>query len=309
MASSATTSSRDDETTSPPPSSRTTPDRKKTFEENIASMREGTRLYLSNDFAAAETLFRRGAEDAASSFSALASSSSATPPPSSSSSSSVGAEEEEGEESVDRSDALLGDSSIDLRGAFALQYAIVGLLRGVASMENDQLDECLVRLWDADSLASSDVDWVGKSVVRGTCHLVAGVVECLRKEPVRGAYHVATSWRWLRSMRSEALEYRGVGAEVVRSAALLALGAFALVLSLLPDALVKVASWSTGFEIDREAGTDMLRTCQSEGGVYAPIAALGWIAFVSRRHQGVFGGNSNRRRACKMRGEVDVGEA
>ena len=55
--------------------------------------------------------------------------------------------------------------TVDLRGAFTLQYAIVGLLRGVASMEENQLDTSLARLWEADALAARDVPWVGRKVV------------------------------------------------------------------------------------------------------------------------------------------------
>lgn len=69
-------------------------------------------------------------------------------------------------------------------------------------------------------------------------------------------------------------QYEGTGAALVRSAAQLALGAFALILSLLPPHLVRAASWGTGFEIDRASGLAMLQACQDEGGIYAPIAAL-----------------------------------
>jgi len=50
----------------------------------------------------------------------------------------------------------------DMRGAFALQYALVSVIKGVASLANDQLDECLKRLWFAEELSSEDQDWVGK---------------------------------------------------------------------------------------------------------------------------------------------------
>ena len=78
----------------------------------------------------------------------------------------------------------------------------------------------------------------------------------------------------IRYLRSEALEYRGIGSSVVRSAAQLALGVFAIILAMLPPTMVRAASWSTGFEIDREAGLAMLRDCQTEAGVFAPVSAL-----------------------------------
>ena len=228
------------------------------WEEDVAAMRRGTCLYLSNDLAAAEELFSRGMaghEQASRKDEAVA---------------------VEGSEESSADDDIL---KRDTRGAYALQYAIVGLMRGAGSLANDQLEECLNRLWEADRLAALDTAWVGRNVVRGTCTLAAGLVLCMQREVVRGVWNIVRSWQWLRHLRRDALEYDGVGREIVRSAALMSLGAFALILSLLPQHLVRAASWSTGFEIDRASGLSMLRVCQQEGGIYAPIAALAWLVF------------------------------
>ena len=80
-------------------------------------MREGTRLYLTNDFRSAETLFHRGMHSDL---------------PTSGATMAEGIDN--GSDDAGEREVVEG-SSIDLRGAFALQYAIVGLLRGVASME------------------------------------------------------------------------------------------------------------------------------------------------------------------------------
>ena len=88
---------------------------------------------------------------------------------------------------------------------------------------------------EADRLAALDTNWVGRKVVRGCCTLVAGLVQCLQRDVIRGVWHIVRSWQWLKALRTEALEYDGVGREIVRSAALMTLGAFALVLSLLPQ--------------------------------------------------------------------------
>ena len=238
-------------------------DAKRHWEEDVAAMREGTRLYLSNEFSKAEELFQRGMVGRGESAMAVKSSKANEEP----------AEEDSAPADCDRIELR------DTRGAFALQYAIVGLMRGVASLAADQLDECQRRLWEADALAALDTSWVGRKVVRGMCTLVAGLVQCLQREPVRGVWNIVRSWQWLRHLKTEALEYNGIGHEIVRSSALMSLGAFALILSLLPQHLIRAASWSTGFEIDRAAGLEMLRTCQREGGIYAPVAALGWLAF------------------------------
>jgi len=231
------------------------------WEADICTVREAWSHFLQNDFATAESLFRRGMGEATAAAAAV----------------EVAAEPDAEEDDEAPSDDRV--ERRDTRGAFALQYALVGLLRGVSTLSDEQLPECKSRLWHADALASLDTDWVGKRVVRGVCTLCAGIVHCLQREPVRGVFHILRSWRWLRSLKTEALEYRGVGCEVVRSSALLGLGGFALVLSLLPPHLVRAAAYTTGFEVDRAAGLAMLRTCVREGGIYAPVAALGWLAF------------------------------
>ena len=58
------------------------------------------------------------------------------------------------------------------------------------------------------------------------------------------------------------------------------LGAFALILSMLPPQLVRAAAFASGFEVSRDAGIQMLRTCADEDGLYAPIAALMLMSFV-----------------------------
>lgn len=230
------------------------------WDASMAAIEEGTRLYLTNDFVKAEQVFRAGMGGTGVN-------------------ASSGAGQEENDE--DEPDQGVSDdlAARDVRGAFALNYAMVHLLRGVASLSNDQLDECLSRLWEADRLASLDTNWVGKKIIRGVCTLCAGIVLCLQHNLVRGVYNILRSWQWIRYLRSEALEFDGVGASVVRSAAQLALGVFALILSLLPPHLIRAASWTTGFEIDREAGLELLRACQRDQGLFAPIAALGLLSF------------------------------
>ena len=133
------------------------------WEATVAKLREGTRLYLTNDFSAAETLFKEG----------MGVEAPAAPV-------AIGDDEneEDNDAAEEENDSL---EARDVRGAFALQYAIVGLMKGVASLANDQLDECLARLWEADRLAALDTPWVGKKVVRGVCTLCAGIVQCLQQ--------------------------------------------------------------------------------------------------------------------------------
>ena len=131
------------------------------WEADIRTVREAWSHFLQNDFATAESLFRRGMGEATSAAAAV----------------EVAAEPDAEEDDEAPSDDRV--ERRDTRGAFALQYALVGLLRGVSTLSDEQLPECKSRLWHADALASLDTDWVGKRVVRGVCTLCAGIVHCL----------------------------------------------------------------------------------------------------------------------------------
>ncbi len=167
----------------------------------------------------------------------------------------------------------------DIRGSFALVYALVSLMKGIATFSDDTLKECAVRLREADSLAAQDVNWAGKKVVRGVCTLEMGVIEFLERSIYKGLYHVVKSWGWIRTLKTEALVYEGKERLVVRSAAQFTLGAFYLLIGLLPPAGAKWASWLSGFPGDRHEGLKMIRGAWQEGGLMAPWAALTLISY------------------------------
>lgn len=214
------------------------------WKEDMAKMQMGTTMLFTNDFGGAESVFSSGMRNK-------------------------------------RDSALLKKfkNARDLRGAFALQYALVSVIKGVASLANDQLDECLQRLWYAEQLAAEDSDWLGKSVVRGICTLVGGVVQCLQRSFVSGVFNVIKSWVWIKVLQTQAMNYEGKEREVVRSCALLTLGIFNILLSLLPTSMLKAATLLSGFAGDRDVGLDMLKDCWNEEGLFAPWAALVWVAY------------------------------
>mmetsp|Transcript_17324 Transcript_17324/g.40367 ORF Transcript_17324/g.40367 Transcript_17324/m.40367 type:complete len:701 (-) Transcript_17324:141-2243(-) len=167
----------------------------------------------------------------------------------------------------------------DLRGCFAFARALISLINGLASMEDGQLQLVLDRVWAADALVVLDSDWAGRTVLRGLCLLVAGLVEVMQGAATRGIWHILRSWLWLRSLESEALNFEGHESNVVRSTALLALGVFNLLVSMLPPQAMRTATWITGFKGGRETALLQLRMCWSEGGIQAPFAALVLIGF------------------------------
>ena len=225
----------------------------------------------------------------------------------------------------------------DLRGAFALCHALTSVIKGVASLANDQLDECLQRCWRvrapwrmAQSFAFNrrvqryfrahvlphrrGVVWLwgllsGGRVggtrqemggpeyrtplhapvhkkactvsvllvlqVRGVCTLMAGVVQLLQHSFPKGVWNVLRSWGWIKCC-NDAINYQGKEAEVVRSSALLTLGVFNLLISLLPASLMRAAAWVSGLSGQREAALAMLKTCCEEDGLLAPFGGLIW---------------------------------
>ena len=51
-----------------------------------------------------------------------------------------------------------------MRGPFALLRALTALLTGLASFENDQIQDCLERLLAAEAVAGLDKrEWVGRT--------------------------------------------------------------------------------------------------------------------------------------------------
>jgi len=162
----------------------------------------------------------------------------------------------------------------DLRGGFAFVEAVFALIHGLASLQNDQLDIVLKRVWAADERLKQDGDWVGKTILRGFCLLVAGVVELMQMRIPSGTWHILRSWLWLSCLESDALNFQGHERSCVRSTALLALGVFNLLSSLLPPTAMKAATWVTGFSGGMDTAMQQLRDCWAEEGIMAPFAGL-----------------------------------
>ena len=90
---------------------------------------------------------------------------------------------------------------------------------------------------------------------------------------------MARSWFWIKRLQGDALDFRGPEREIIRSVALMTLGGFNLVLSVLPPSLKRAASFLSGFDGDRDGGLEMMMTCWREGGLLAPWAAISWVHY------------------------------
>ena len=77
---------------------------------------------------------------------------------------------------------------------------------------------CKARVWRAERLASKTEQWIGSDILRGTCYLVAGIIQMQIGEGPRGAKNVLHSWVWLRKVNRDVLDYKGVEREAVRCA-------------------------------------------------------------------------------------------
>ncbi|KAF4656277.1 hypothetical protein FOZ61_007057 [Perkinsus olseni] len=163
----------------------------------------------------------------------------------------------------------------DLRPAYAFQWALASLLDGLASFANDQLDDCLSRVWLTEKLAAESPDqWVGQRFLRGMCYMFGGIVQILQQSFVKAGVNLTRSWTWIKSMEKEVLEYEGYEADVVKSLGSFVIGTLNLVVSMLPGSIVTVAEL-VGFDgTNRAASIGLLEKCYEGGGLLAPYAAL-----------------------------------
>lgn len=186
------------------------------------------------------------------------------------------------DDAVKRADAREIDKSTgehDGRGHFAFLKALVGMLAGLANLQDNQFDTVLSGIRVADELLQQDNDWVGKSLTRGLCMVMGGLINIMQGAIPRGVWSVLRSWSYLRNLETEALEYQGPEREVVRSTALLALGVFNLLTSALPPSAMHVAGWATGFKGGRERALDQLLLSWKEQGINAPTSALVYLGY------------------------------
>lgn len=167
----------------------------------------------------------------------------------------------------------------DMRGMFAVTRAILSLLNGVVCLQRDQLDIVLVRLKDAEEKMGFDREWAGKKLYSGACILTIGVIQLMQLSLARGIWNVLRSWRYLRTLTTEGLHFKGHERDVVRSTSLYVLGQFCLIASLLPPKAVMTATWLTGFKGGRDEGLSHLRMCWEEEGIQAPMAGLALALF------------------------------
>lgn len=160
-----------------------------------------------------------------------------------------------------------------------MQYALLAMSKGIASLSDDQLSQCLERLRLALRLTKLDKDWIGRKGVKGLCMLAIGLIELLEQAFIKGIYNIMRSWKHIRILRTEGIHYTGTEAPVVRNTALFAVSAFYLLYSFLPPTASKVAAYFSGFEGDRRKGLDMMLQCWREGGICAAWAGLVWVAY------------------------------
>mmetsp|Transcript_33863 Transcript_33863/g.97378 ORF Transcript_33863/g.97378 Transcript_33863/m.97378 type:complete len:654 (-) Transcript_33863:36-1997(-) len=210
-------------------------------EKDIATIREGLRLMLTNELEEADKFWTTSCEAAA------------------------GRKLKPGEH--------------DPRGAFTFVGALTALLHGLATLENNQLSDALERLQQTDQLIDAETDWPGKTVLKGLCMLLMGMVQTLQGKRTQGVWLILRSWMWLRLLEAEALPYQGPERSLVRSTALLALGVFNLIISLLPRFFMQTASWCSGMKGDRDTAIDFLRTCWEEDGLLAPFAVVVLVGY------------------------------
>ncbi|CAE7281104.1 Ttc39c [Symbiodinium sp. CCMP2592] len=168
----------------------------------------------------------------------------------------------------------------DTRGAFALIYTMVSFMFGLLSFANDQLDECLARVWTAESLLLEDSPWVGQKMLLGMVYLIAGVVQAAKNAWLKSGVNLVRSLRYIRDFE-EGLRFEGPEATFVRSFAAFVMGLFNLVLSMLPPQMLRVASKAGGRTLQgsRADALQLLHDCYVQEGIMAPFAVLVLLAY------------------------------
>lgn len=169
----------------------------------------------------------------------------------------------------------------DMRGAFAMTRAVITMVKGIATLADDQMKEAEAALKEADAVAAKDTNWAGKKVIRGVLVTMLGATQLAQKYFMKGLYNMLRAWSWISSLQSEGLEYEGVERNVVRSCSLLVVGAFNFVIGLMPPTLMKFTSFVSSFRGDRKGGLQMIHTCFAEQGIMAPFAAMFLIQFTT----------------------------
>ncbi|CAK9023892.1 Tetratricopeptide repeat protein 39A (TPR repeat protein 39A) [Durusdinium trenchii] len=167
------------------------------------------------------------------------------------------------------------DSTRDTRGVFALIYTMVSFMFGLLSFANDQLDECLTRVWTAESLLLEDAPWVGQKMLLGMVYLIAGVVQAAKNAWLKSGVNLVRSLRYIKDFE-EGLHFSGREAHFVRSFAGFVMGLFNLVLSMLPPQMLRVASRAGGRTLQgsRTDALELLHQCYVQDGIMAPFAVL-----------------------------------
>eukprot|EP00924_Labyrinthula_sp_SR-Ha-C_P016220 augustus_masked-scaffold_52-processed-gene-0.42-mRNA-1 protein AED:0.15 eAED:0.15 QI:0/-1/0/1/-1/1/1/0/664 len=168
----------------------------------------------------------------------------------------------------------------DIRGVFAMLQALVSAAEGVISMSDDQLSLCYTKLLEADKLAQSGADWLGKKAIRGLCLISIGLLELIERKYLKAVANIAKSYKYIKILHEKGLDYSGKEAEIVRSTALYTFGIYYVANSLLPKSNTsKLATWISGFKGDRKKGEEMILQCFQEKGVCAAWAANAFIVF------------------------------
>ncbi|EER12553.1 conserved hypothetical protein [Perkinsus marinus ATCC 50983] len=195
----------------------------------------------------------------------------------------------------------------DLRPAYAFQWALASLLDGLASFANDQLDDCLSRVWLTEKLAGESPDqWIGQRFLRGMCYMFGGIVQILQQSFVKAGVNLTRSWTLIKSMEKEVLNYVGYEADVVKSLGSFVIGTLNLVVTMLPGSIVAVAEL-VGFDgTNRAASIGLLEECYKGGGLLAPYAAL-VISAYHLQMRSFMGESPSNEELDEVRGILDEG--
>ncbi|GAB5369660.1 hypothetical protein AAMO2058_001424200 [Amorphochlora amoebiformis] len=167
-----------------------------------------------------------------------------------------------------------GDLSPSLRASHLVLKGFVKFFRAISTWGRGAIDKALNVMWEAEALAATDTtDPLGAKLVQAHAYLQGAFLQIIQKKFPRAAWNIRSSWRCFQGALMELKTFDGpdeIKAEHETSAKL-GVGAFNLILSLMPPLVIAVTK-ILGFQADRPYGVKLLREAYNSQRLMSPIA-------------------------------------
>eukprot|EP00467_Chlorarachnion_reptans_P018740 CAMPEP_0114517280 /NCGR_PEP_ID=MMETSP0109-20121206/17805_1 /TAXON_ID=29199 /ORGANISM="Chlorarachnion reptans, Strain CCCM449" /LENGTH=621 /DNA_ID=CAMNT_0001697781 /DNA_START=69 /DNA_END=1934 /DNA_ORIENTATION=+ len=170
-----------------------------------------------------------------------------------------------------------------IRANHLVLLGFVKFFRALSTWGKTAIDKALEAMWQAEALAQTDTsDKLGAKLVQAHACFQGAFLQILQKRFAKAAWNIRTSWKHFESALTDLKVFEGspqVKAEHEVSAKL-GVGAFNLILSLMPPLVIMVTK-ILGFSADRQLGLNLLREAYSAQGLMSPIAGQVLLTYLT----------------------------